>query len=185
MRFRHKPVALEADDLLYAYWGPEGFFRPTVEVLLRGPTNTVVKQVPLLDTGSPFIVFEQSVAEALGLSPPFGRRTTGRAAGGAELSIAFPEDGAVTVFLSDFREGFCAWQPLVGFLGPRQGPPSGLPAKQTAILGITGFFQYFNVTFPDGPDGPGIDIEPKPNFPGLRGAWPAPRNLWARFDRPA
>jgi hypothetical protein len=183
IRFRHKPVQLSPDHVLFPYWGVEGFFRPTVEVLLRGPDGAVRRAEVLVDSGSPYIVFDEEVARDLGLGPPFPRRATGLAAGGGEVTVGFPEDGEVTVFLSDFRGGFYAWQPLVGFLAARQGQErtTQAPVKQTAPLGFTGFFQHFDVTFPDGPDGPAIEVTHKANLPGLHGGWPPPRDLWARL----
>jgi hypothetical protein len=67
----------------------------------------------------------------------------------------------------------------VGFLDGRPAAPEA-GAKRTALLGVTGFFQFFDVTFPDTE----IEVTPKRNFPGRRGAWPPPADLWARAVRP-
>ncbi len=148
MRLRHKPIPLAPDHLLHDYWGGMGFHRPIVNLLLYSRSGQVVKQDALLDTGSPYILFDESVAGSLGLSPPFRRQTSGQAAGGIELLLSFPEDGEVTLLLTDFHSEHYVWQPLVGFLRPPSSPQTGTVPKQTALLGTTGFFQFFDVLFP-------------------------------------
>jgi hypothetical protein len=96
--------------------------------------------------------------------------------GGAGLEIGFPDDGQVALCLSDYRSEVYVWQPLVGFLAPAQGTtPAGATRKRTALLGFTGFFQFFDVLFP----GAEIELAPKPNYPGVRSGWPPAGDVWA------
>jgi hypothetical protein len=172
MRFRHKPTYLSPDQVLYEYWGKEGFFRPTVDILLHGP-KAVSTQAALLDSGSPYIVFDLEVAADIGLRGPFRRRVRARGVGGSEVSLVFPEDGEVQLLLTDFLSGWSVWTPLVGFVEGNRPP-----GKKTAILGVTGFFQYFAVDYPDDLPTPMIDVTIKPSFPGRHGAGRPPRDVW-------
>jgi hypothetical protein len=174
---------LTPDHILYQYWGRDGFFRPELELLLRGRGNRQRVEMPRLDMGSPYILFDEWIAPALGLTLPFARRITAQAVDGSEIEIGFPEDGEVSLFLSDYRTGFYLWQPLVGFLVPRPDSRRGKPKKATSLLGFTGFFQHFDVTFPDGPHGPEIEVTAKRTFPGRQGSWPLPPNFWAQVEK--
>src|SRR5207248_2877830 len=106
--------------------GPQGFIRPTIDVLLRRPSGAQAFVSPVLDTGSPYIVFDEETASNLELSLPFPRRVRGQGIGGAEVDLTFPADGEVLLFLSDYATEFYAWAPLVGFRSdpPAAGQPS-------------------------------------------------------------
>jgi hypothetical protein len=184
LRFPHKPIKLPPDHVLYQYWGAEGHFRPAINVFLRGPSGASRVELAYLDSGSPYILFDEWVARELGLALPLPRHITGQGVGGHEVGISFPEKDEVVLFLSDYRSGYYAWRPLVGFLSPPPEAGDKRPDKETRILGFTGFFQYFDVTYPTAPNGPEIDLVHKQNFPGRHGTWPLPRGFWDAFDRP-
>lgn len=174
MQFRHKPVPISPDHLLRRYWGEEGAFRPTVEVVLKGPGG-VLPRLALLDTGSAYTVFDHEAAAVLGVAGRLNRRIEARGAGGEPLPVAFADDGAVSLLLTDFQTAYCACAPLVGFL---PAPPAGARGKPTAILGFTGALQHMDVSFLAGPPAL-IRIEVKADLPAARGAGPPPGDVWS------
>jgi hypothetical protein len=174
MRFRHKAIPLAPDEVLHEYWGAEGYFRPTVDLFLHGPTGVVTERA-LIDTGSPYIAFDHQVAKDLGLQGRFRRRARARGVGGAEVTLSFPDDGEVQILLTDFTSGYCVWSPLIGFV--EEDRPSD---KRSAILGFTGFFQYFAVDFRDIRPTAMIEVTAKPSFPGRSGVGRPPGDVWTR-----
>jgi hypothetical protein len=86
----------------------------------------------------------------------------------------------VSLFLSDYATEYYAWRPLVGVRRSRQPSKPG-PEKPTALLGFTGFFQFFNVLFHDGPRRPEIEATARQTFPGRQGSWPPPPDFWETF----
>lgn len=178
MRFRHKPISVEPQHVLYPYWGPDGYFRPTVDLILRGPSGTAARAA-LIDTGSPFVCFDLHLAQEIGLPTRFRRTSSGFGAGGDELALSFPEDGEIQILLTDFTTGYFVWSPLVALL-PTKVTAGG--PKRTAILGFTGFFQYFQVAFLDAPS-PLIEITAKPTFPGRHGTGRPPPDVWQLLSR--
>jgi hypothetical protein len=177
MQFRYKPTPVPPDHVLFDYWGSDGFFRPTIEILLHGPTGAS-KEVALLDSGSPYIAFDLEVAEKIGVRGPFRRRVRARGVGGAEVTVVFPEDGEVQILLTDFVNDWSVWTPLVGFI--KEDCPSG---KRTGILGFTGFYHYFAVDFPDDLPTPTIDVTLKRSFTGRHGPGRPPRDVWELLKR--
>lgn len=176
MRVRHTKVSIPDDHLLHPYWGRAGYFRPYLDLLLRGPTGEVAVRQAVIDTGSPYVCFSGEIIRDLALTPPFRRTIEARGAGGEPLEIGFPDDGLIQLFIADFTTEWFVWTPLVGILPTRPARP-GEDRKQTAILGWTGFLQYFNVSFLDHPT-PLIDVAAKPAFAGRRGTG-RPGNVWA------
>jgi hypothetical protein len=177
MRFLYPPTVLPDDHLLRPYWGERGYITPTVDVLLRGPSEVTWRSA-VIDTGSAYTVFDEKAITELGLSPPFRRRIQAGSAGGHPLDLIFPEDGEVRLLLTDYLSGWCLWAPLVGFIdsGGREG-------RRTGILGFTGFLQHFAVTFPE-TQPPVIEVVPKATFPGVRGTGRPPGDVWDRLPRP-
>ncbi len=177
MRFPFKPTSVPTGHVLYEYWGKEGCFRPTVDVLLHGP-KSASRQLMLLDSASPYIVFDLEVAADIGLHGPFRRRVRAQGVGGAEVNLVFPEDGEVQLLLTDFVSEWAVWTPLVGFIeGDRPG------GKRTGILGFTGFYQHFAVDYPDDLATPMIDVTLKRSFPGRHGTGRPPRDVWELLKR--
>jgi hypothetical protein len=177
MRFPFKPTSVPPDHVLYEYWREEGYFRPTVDILVHGP-KSVSSQLAVLDSGSPYIVFDLAVAADIGLPGPFRRRVSAQGVGGAEVNLVFPEDREVQLLLSDFISEWAVWTPLVGFVeGNRPG------ARRSGILGFTGFFQYFAVDYPDDIPIPVIDVKLKQSFPGHKGRGRPPRDVWQLLKR--
>lgn len=119
----------------------------------------------MIDTGSPYIIFSESIAPGLGLRPPFRRHVLSSTLGGSPLPITFPDDGDVRLLLSDFIRGYCMWAPPVGFVSDQF-----LRARNAhALLGFTGFMQILDVFFRTGTT-PAIEITIPPSFPGVAGA---------------
>ena len=171
--------------LLNSYWGGQGHFRPAVDVLLRGREEVVLSRRAVLDSGSPYIAFDEQVAKDLGLRPPFARKVVGHGVGGQETLLSFPEDGEVQILLTDYVNGYCLWAPLVGFLLRESTTPEPEgTVNQRAILGMTGFFQHLDVSFRHGSN-PGIEVEVGSDFPGLSGKGKPPRGVWTLLQRPA
>jgi hypothetical protein len=174
MRFRFKPTVLSPDHVLYPYWGDQAYCRPAIDILLRGPAGVVASSA-IIDSGSPYILFDEMVVGELGLSPPFRRRVGAATAGGHDLPLTFPEDGQVRLLLTDFATDWCLWAPLIGFI---ESPGRG--GRRTGILGITGFMQHFAVTFPE-TQPPEIHVVPRAGFPGVRGTGRPPGDVWTRL----
>jgi hypothetical protein len=177
MRFPYKPTILTLDHVLHEYWGEEGYFRPTVDILLHGPKSAST-QLAVFDSGSPYIVFDLTVAADIGLHGPFRQRVSAQGVGGAEVNLVFPEDGEVQLLLTDFVSEWAVWTPLVGFVEANR--PGG---KRTGLLGFTGFFQYFAVDYPDDLPAPMIDVKLKRSFPGRHGPGRPPRDVWQLLKR--
>jgi hypothetical protein len=139
----------------------------------------------VLDSGSPYIAFDEQVAKNIGLRPPFARKVVGQGVGGQETLLSFPGDGEVQILLTDYVNGYCLWAPLVGFLLRESTTPDPQAAvNERAILGMTGFFQNLDVTFRHGSN-PGIEIEVGSDFPGVAGKGKPPRDVWTLLQRPA
>jgi hypothetical protein len=176
IRLPFQTVPLSPGAALYRYWGAFGYRRPTCEVYLVGPAGRVeCVQHTHLDTGSDYPVFEASTARALGLSPPFSRRVQVLTAGGT-TALTMPDDGIVSLFITDYRE--CYYLPLspIGFW-------SGSGGRN--VLGFTGFLQYFEMrTHNDGVNRPETELTANQNFPGQHGSMvgqalrPLLRRLW-------
>jgi hypothetical protein len=177
MRFTFKPTPIPPDHVLYEYWGGDGYIRPTVDILVHGPKRATTHRV-VVDSASPYIVFDLEVAADIGLHGPFRRRVSAQGVGGAEVNLIFSDDGEVQLLLSDFVTEWAVWTPLVGFIeGNRPG------GKRTGILGFTGFFQHFAVDYPDDLPKPTIDIKLKRSFPGRHGLGRTPGNVWELLKR--
>jgi hypothetical protein len=176
MLLPHKTTRLPVGHFMRTYWGREGAMRPTAVLLLRGPTGNVIVREAVIDTGSPYVCFSNEVADELQLPRPYRRTIDACGAAGDPIAIGFPDDGAIRLCISDFATEWFVWAPLIGIL-PTRRPAPAETQKQTAILGWTGFLQYFNVSFLDHPT-PLIEVTAKPAFAGRRGTG-RPGNVWA------
>jgi hypothetical protein len=169
-------VDVEPAHLLRQYWGPTGHFCPVVDVFLRGPNDVVLARRAVIDTGSPYNVFDAETAAKLGLRPPFRRRVEATGVGGQPVDLTFPDDSTVRLLLSDFVNGYIVWAPLVGFVSPGKAARRK-KEKATAVLGFTGFLQHLDVTFTSGTQ-PAIEISVPGSFPGVVGTGRPPGNVW-------
>ncbi len=133
------PVQLTPGSVLYSYWGPTGYHRPIFDVFLAGPGNRILWAPAQVDTASDYVLFDAGVAASLGLTPPFPRQTAFSGAAGTQSSLlSFPDDGVVSLFVTDYQEYAYLPAPLVGF-----HPPGPAAAQQRSVLGQTGFLQFF------------------------------------------
>lgn len=106
--------------------------RPVIPVRFLGPKGAL-DCYALLDTGADESYVTESMAERLGIEPLSDEASTVHSASG-EMSIAY---GAATVEVTDGAERFS--RPLV----------VGIVSESwsEAILGHTGFLEYFDATF--------------------------------------
>jgi hypothetical protein len=158
------------------YWGAR-YYRPVIHVYLVGPSGDFVRNNALLDTGSDYVLFDPAAAERLGTPGPFARTWDATDAGGHTLAITYPEDGTFSLFVTDYREFVFLPRPPVGF---RTLPtsPSAVPGElPRAVLGGTGFLQYFEVKFFYRRSPPEVELVEETPFPGLSGPLPRDRAL--------
>jgi hypothetical protein len=83
------------------------------------------------------------------------------------MTISFPPDGLVSLFVTDYREYAWLPSPLVGF-----HPPTPGAASQRSVLGQTGFLQFFRYIQDPVPPPLMVELDPIPNFPGQTGLLP-------------
>ena len=162
IRLEFQPVPLSPGMELYRYWGASGYSRPTTEVYLVGPSgNVCIVPSVHLDTGSDFAIFQPKWINSLALSPPF-QRTVQVSTGGGMAAFIMPNDGEVSLLITDYREYYYLPAPPVGFWTN--------PNKKN-VLGVTGFFQYFSTqTHNDGQSIPVIELTENRRFPGQHGS---------------
>jgi hypothetical protein len=173
LRFPYKQIRQSPGTLLYSYWGATGYSRPIFDVFLLGPGNRFTWEPALVDSGADWALFRAGVAAQLGFSLPFPRQTASSGAAGAQtLPQSFPDDGVVSLFVTDYREYAYLPCPLVGFHSPGPGA-----ANQRSVLGKTGFLQYFRVVHDPEPMPPIVELHPITAFPGQAGVLPRDRSL--------
>jgi hypothetical protein len=160
---------------LYPYWGAFGYRRPMIDVWVTGPLGAVVPVRALIDTGSDYTILEARFAPLLGLRPPFPRRAVASGAGGHSLSLGFPDDGEVGLFVTDYTEYYYLPAPLIGF--------HATTAATRSTLGITGFLQHFTVHLFHELSPPEVELAAVPGFPGTGGVLPTPRPPLLDFIR--
>src|SRR5262249_22335306 len=89
----------------------------------------------------------------LGLSPPFRRPVAVGTAGG-QAAFTFPDDGEVSLLITDYREYYYLPASPIGFWAP---------SVQRNVLGLTGFLQYFSMEwFNDGQTIPEVELTENP-----------------------
>ncbi len=104
---------------------------PAIEVRLLGPGG-VFDRLCRLDSGADDTIFPEWVAQRIGLdltNAPWGESSP---VGGSALYYRY---ATVSLRLDDGREN-CEWKAIVGFL----------PNLRGGLLGVSGFFQFFDVT---------------------------------------
>jgi hypothetical protein len=160
--------------LLYPYWGATGYFRPKIDLYAVGPTGNYASLVGQVDSGSDWVVLDDSVAVRLGLRGPFSRRAgVSGIAGAAQTHFTLPLDGTVSLFLTDYREYYFLPTLPVGFWPPT---PAGQPPRRN-VLGLTGFLQHFQVIFHHQLSRPEVELIHTPTFPGQHGRFSAQEPL--------
>jgi hypothetical protein len=175
LQFEMKPVRLHPSMILHQYWGDEGYSRPKIGVYIIGPTGAYYHSTALLDSGSDFVAFDSRAAREVGLVPPFARSSRNQAAGGASFALSFPDDGVVSLFVTDYRHYCFLPAPLVGFMPP--------PVEDFAVLGATGFLQYFRLLIDYDMQPPRVQLTARSSFPGVTGRFSARHSLAEQFRR--
>lgn len=164
-------LRLQPGGLLHSYFGVTGFHRPAIDIYLVGPGGKLLCEPAQIDTGSDYTIFAAGAAASLGLSLPFPRQVGISGAGGTYTAIvSFPPDGFVSLFVTDYHEYCYLPRPLIGFHAP--GPSAG---KQRAVLGLSGFLQYFRTVLEPAP--PQVELHPTVPFTGSTGLLPLDRAL--------
>jgi hypothetical protein len=179
LRLPCKPIPQSPGTLLYSYWGALGYYRPIFDVFLIGPGNQIVRVPAQVDSASDWVVFEAGVAATLGLGFPMPRQTTlSGAAGTQSLTLSFPDDGVVSLFVTDYREYAYLPAPVIGFHQP--GPAA---SQQRSVLGQTGFLQFFRHLHDPVPRPPIVELDPIAGFPGQNGVLPKGGGLYDFIHR--
>ncbi len=154
--------------MLSRYWGAAGYFRPEIDLYLVGPTGVCVPWVGQVDSSSDWVVFEDGVAAQLGSSPPFARVVSvSGIAGAVQAQFTMPPDGAVSLFITDYREWYFLPAPPVGFW-----PPAPTGGQRRNVLGATGFLQYFQVNLHYQLSRPEVELIQHSGFAGASGTFP-------------
>src|SRR5262245_41204323 len=105
LRLPCKAVQPVAGSVLAPYWGPAGLYRPVADVYAVCPARRVHRVVAQLDSAADHIVLASDVAVNLGLPLPFPRQMgLSGAAGSYAMTLSFPPDGLVCLFVTDYRE---------------------------------------------------------------------------------
>jgi hypothetical protein len=175
LQFEAIRVTLNPSMILHSYWGPSNYYRPRIGVYVVGPNGMFCHETPLLDTGSDFVAFDSDVAHRIGLSPPFARSSQNQGAGAGPFTLTFPDDGAVSLYVTDYRHYCYLPAPLVGFLPP--------PVNDFAVLGVTGFLQHFKLRIDYDERPPRIRLTVPPSFPGVAGRFSPKRSLAEQLRR--
>jgi hypothetical protein len=80
---------------------------------------------------------------------------------GGQAAFTFPDDGEVSLLITDYREYYYLPASPIGFWA--------LPIQHN-VLGLTGFLQYFSMQwFNDGQTIPEVELTENPTFPGQHG----------------
>jgi len=117
LRLPCKQIRPTPGTLLYSYWGLTGYHRPIFDVFLVGPGNLITVAPAQIDTASDYVIFEAGVAPAIGITLPFPRQTAPSGAAGTQtLTLSFPPDGLVSLFVTDYTldEGEPAYTTSLG-----------------------------------------------------------------------
>jgi hypothetical protein len=122
-----------------------------VSVTAAGPAGSWIHAC-LVDSGADDTILPESTARHLGIDLTNAPQGDSAVVGGQVLSCRY---ALVRLSISDGVERY-EWETLVGFLPARMRWP---------LLGLTGFFQFFEVTF--SADRQAIEILPMSAFPGV------------------
>jgi hypothetical protein len=167
VRLPFRSIGLPPGSMLSQYW-PQGYFRPEIDLFAVGPTGDHTPCVGHVDSCSDWVVFDHKVAVALGLSPPFARVVpVSGIAGAAQAQFTMPPDGALSLFVTDYREWYFLPAPPVGLW-----PPSRTGGQRRSVLGATGFLQHFQVVLHYQVSRPEVELIHHPGFPGRHGQLP-------------
>ncbi len=149
MRFSY--YALKTRRPVYPLGGITVRQVPIHSLRLLGPLGDLARDCRL-DPGADDSIFPEWVAHRLGIdlsSAPVGEA---RPVGGAPIQYSF---APITFHLTDGLE-ICEWSAIVGF--------KDVPFMRWPLLGLTGFLQFFDVTFLG--QNHEVIITPNSSFPG-------------------
>jgi hypothetical protein len=125
--------------------------RPEVTIDVIGPRRAETIQA-LVDTGSDETVFPAPLAHAIGVQLNHASTGQASAVGGHTVQLV---PGSVALRISDGDREY-RWQAVVGFLEVE-------PEGEVALLGYTGFLEFFRATFDS--QNHELDLTPNDRFP--------------------
>ena len=133
---------------------PLDVYKPVVPVRIAGPSG-FLSIWALVDTGSDFTIFLQSVAQVLGIHVNQTKPTPIHAVGGTVLHT-YP--GTADLTLNDQKSTRYNWTTPVAFI------PYQNPSQASSLLGHAGCLNFFRATFDD--EKHQLAIVPNNLFPG-------------------
>jgi hypothetical protein len=131
---------------------PALLLRPEIEVRIWGPKG-FRNYLALVDTGADNTIFPRSAAVALGIQLRGPKGMASRSFGGHAVAL---ELGDAEIEISQLSESY-RWTQLVQFFD------FSTDDEEVAILGHSGFLEYFTATF-DG-ESAWLELTPNNTFP--------------------
>lgn len=126
-------------------------YKPLLHATAAGPAGSLI-HLCMVDSGADDSIFPEATAHALGIDLTNAPEGDAVPIGGQPVTYRF---APLRLSVSDGTQR-CEWEALVGFIAR--------PLRY-AFLGLTGFFQFFDVTL--SAEKREFVVVPSPSFPGI------------------